>query len=239
MAVAFVQNRNFTGHAVSSLALAFTSNNAAGNLLVYFSSCFDGSPNTVTASTDSNTNTIAQAGANIDSTGNASMRCDYVASSNSGANTVTGHNSGTAGEVFIYIWEISGCATSSPVRDTGSVANSATASVSTAGSTSQSGDAVIACFHSDHATFTFTVGSGYSNLTQVSQPTDGACGCSEWKAATGSGTQTATVSGNGANTMTQFIAVFKQAASSTPSPAAFMPSGSSGPGLPHGNAVSW
>jgi hypothetical protein len=239
MAVAFVQSRATNGSAVTSLALVYSSNNTAGNLLVYLTSCFDNAGNVVSAATDSNTNTIAQAGSNNNSAGHQSMRCDYVANCHSGANTVTAHDAVGTGEVFIHIWEISGCDTTSPVRDTGAVANSATASVSTSGSTSQTGDAVIAYFHSDSATFTFTVGSGYSHLTQTSSAPDSACSASEFKVATGSGTQTATISGNGTNALGQTISVFKQATATIPPVASWEQSGDWDPGIFPGNSVSY
>src|SRR6185312_15215172 len=97
----------------------------------------DGAP---AAATDSNSNTIANATSIANGTSGA-VRADYVASCNSGANTVTGHR-GSTGGTHLHIYEVSGCATSTPVRDTGTVTNSSTFSVSTAGSTSQSGDAV-------------------------------------------------------------------------------------------------
>jgi hypothetical protein len=206
-----VQHRSTFGNGVSSQALAFLSNNAAGNLLVYCGGVGFG-PGPLTAATDTNTNTIANATANAGVNGGAgSSRVDYVANSHSGANTVTVHST-TAGDVHIHIWEISGCVTISPVGDSGKVNSSATASVSTTGSLALIGDAVLAFFYDDAANDALVAGSGYGTSDLSANTTGGDSALSEFKTATAGGTQNATLTGNGAHALSQSIVVFIQSA---------------------------
>jgi len=211
MAVGVVQHRSSFGTHVTSLALAFSTNNTAQNLLNYLTG---GGTNvtTITAATDSNSNTIANA-TSVSSSTAGGARSDYVASANSGANTVTAHTTGTTADIHLHIWEISGCVTTSPVRDTGTVASSATASVSTTGSSTLAGDAVIGFFSDDANSRTLVAGSGYSPSELTNNSTGGDADLSEFEAAPASGTQTATCTGNSTDLMGQIIVTFKQAAS--------------------------
>jgi len=203
-----VQHRTAFSNGTTTLALAFLSNNAAGNLLAYASAAGVAGSGSMNAATDSNTNTIANAVTIASVSGNGAARIDYVANSNSGANTVTGH-AGSTVDIHLHIWEISGCVTSSPVRASGST-HSATASVSTSTTAPLTGDAVLGFFYDNPANNTLTAGSGYTTSDTSRNSTGGDAALSEYKTATGNGTQTATCSGNGVNTLTQVIAVFIQ-----------------------------
>jgi hypothetical protein len=204
---AVVQHRTTFSNGTTTLALAFLSNNAAANLLVY---CTSGGPtaSAMNVATDSNTNTIANA-VSISSSGSAgAARLDYVANAHSGANTVTGHSPSSV-DIHLHIWEISGCVTSSPVRATGST-QSPTGSVSTSTTTPLTGDAVLAFFYDNPANDTLTVGSGYTTSDTSQNGTGGDAALSEYKSATAGGTQTAACGGNGTDTLAQVIAVFIQ-----------------------------
>ena len=208
MGASEVQHRSVFTANVTSTTLAFSSNVTAGNLLAYLTSDFPQA--SVAAATDNNSNTIANAVSFQTSDGD--NRMDYVASANSGATTVTGNAPSGGATLFLHIRELTGCATVSPVRDTGT-AHSSTASVSTAGSTSQSGDAVIAFFSDSPSADAMTVGSGYTDFEFTQDNiSNNESASSEYKTATSSGTQTATIGIGGSNTLVQTIVVFKQAA---------------------------
>jgi hypothetical protein len=209
-----VQHRTTFSNGTTSVALPFSSNNAAGNTLAYASSAGIGTVGvSMQIATDNNSNTIANGVdlASSGASGNGAARWDYVASSNSGANTVTAHAPSTF-DIHLHIWELSGCATSSPVRASGST-HSATGSVSTSTSTPLSGDAVLAYFYDNPANDALTIGSGYTTSDISSNTTGLDSALSEYKTATGNGTQTATCTGNGTNSLDQVIVVFIQGAS--------------------------
>lgn len=207
---AVVQHRSTFTNGATSLALPFSSNNAAGNLLVYCTGGGQAVGVSNNIATDSNTNTIANA-INLASAGgtSGSARIDYVASSHSGANTVTAHSTASL-DLHIHIWEISGCVTTTPVRATGT-ADSATASVATSTTTPLTGDAVIAFFYDNPANNALVAGTGYTPSDLSSNTTGGDSAISEYKTATAGGTQTATITGNSTNKVDQVIAVFIQA----------------------------
>src|ERR1700674_2337051 len=235
MSAAVVQHRSTTGINVTSVALAFSSNVTAGSLLAYLSSDFP--TGTILAATDNNSNTIALAASVATTDGD--NRCDYVASANSGATTVTGHGNAGGADMFLHIYEISGCVTSSPVRDSGN-AHSATGSVSTAGSTSLTGDAVLAFFSDSPQPDTLTVGAGYSQTElQRDAVTNNESCFSEFKAATAGGTQTATCGGNATDVLVMLIVTFKVASGAgLLTNLEFVP-GAGGEAVPSGNSVSY
>ena len=191
MAAAHVQHRSAFSTSGLTISLAFSSNNTAGNLLVYVvgSSSVTGN----NRCTDNNSNTIANA-VNTGS-GAASNSIDYAANCKSGPNTVSYDGTGTSGnpQTHLHIWEISGCVTTSVLGDTGTVSNNPTGSVSTSGT----------------STPTLTGDAGYSPIvdTAVASPAFKEQ-LSEFKAATSSGTQTATCTGNGTQVLEQGIATF-------------------------------
>lgn len=194
-----VQKRSTFATGVTTLALAYTSNNAANNLLIY---SYAGG-GTITAATDSNTNTIALAKA---VSGGGNVRVDYVASSNAGANTVTGHQS--VSDFHAHIREISGCVTATPLDQTGSVGSSATGKVSTDGITSQPGEITFATFldATNSQALTRDGSSDESELTSVSGFD---CCLTETKIVFYAGIKTLTCLGNGADALWQVIATFK------------------------------
>jgi hypothetical protein len=213
MAISKVQSKSSQTTGVTSASVVFTSNCAAGNLLIYGTGAGNGTG--ITAATDNNTNTIALAKAQAGTTPAGDCRVDYVANSNAGACTVTCHATGSS-DMHLHIWEVSGVTTTSPLRDTGSVASSATGSVTTAGSTTVSGDADFAFFQDDPNGDTLTADGSFT-WNEFSTKAAGDSALSELKQATASGSQTATVSGNGTNVMSQIIATFIAAsAAATP-----------------------
>lgn len=203
MSASDVQHRSTFSNGTTSVALAYASNNTAHNLLVY---CSSGQVNGSSA-TDSNTNTIV----NATSTGSKNF-IDFVQDAHAGANTVTAHSTGTA-DIHLHIREISGCQTTTQPRDTGVVASSATGSVTTAGATTQIGDAVVAMFDDELANDTLTADGTATDSEITINNTGLDSALSEFRAATASGAQTFTCGGNGTHAMAQTIATFKVLAS--------------------------
>lgn len=206
-----VQHKGCTsGAAATSVACAFASNIGAGHLLVYMTGGAESS--TLGAPTDNNTNTIVK---DI-SCGDVSQPCNtggsgtcnsyHVANSNSGATTVTAHATAANSALFVWIAEISGMNTSSPGDQTGD-AFSATPSVSTSGSDTNATDLVAALFMDLPNNATLTVGSGYTG-DLIANSTDGDAAFGEFKTVSATGVQSATVGGNGTDTLAMCIATF-------------------------------
>jgi len=207
MSAAYVQSRSVRTGGVSSTTLAFTSSVTANDLLVYGTCSY----NTVNAATDNNSNIIANAIPSTGGTVGGFARFDYVAASNSGPTTVTGNVTGSQSALLLHIWEISGCVTSSPVRDTGTVANSTTASVSTSGATTAIGDAVIALFGGagTGSNGNALTADGTALKSEVTTGPAGSDEClTEFRSATASGTQTFTCTGSAGDNLVQLIATF-------------------------------
>jgi hypothetical protein len=230
MGASLVQHRASFGTGVTSLALAFSSANALHNLLSYLVGTGNGL--SITACTDSNTNTIVN-DANISGTPDA--RADHVDDSHSGANTVTAHS--LTADIHLHILEIAGCVTTSALRDSNAISNSSTGSVTTAGTSTLAGDAVVGFFEDDAANDALTVGSGYggSDLSANSGGNDTAL--SEFMAASAGGAQTATCGGNGASVLAQIIVTYKASSvAAVPSIASWQPPPAT-PAVPFSNQV--
>lgn len=213
MAITVVQHRSTftnTGVGTTGLTLAFSSNNVAGNLLIASFSVDTG--NTVAAPTDTIVNTWSLAATVTGTGGSANAVAYYVKNSKVGANTVkfTWTGSGTA--AFIHIWEISGCDTANPLDQTGTVVSSSTASVSTTNPTTNANELVFAFFADSPNSRSLVAGSGYSPSEFTNNVTGGDCAISEVKIVSSTGTQTATITGNSTDVLSQIIATFAQAA---------------------------
>jgi hypothetical protein len=217
VSASFVQSRSATGSGSSTLALAYTSSNTAGNLLAYCSNGLTLSAGQVTIATDNNSNTIANVTTVEGSSNTAMSRVDYVQNCNSGANTVTAHNANTD-NIILQIWELAGCATTGQPRDSGTVSASITLSVNTVGSSSLSGDAVIGSFYAYTGSVTLAAGGTFTNNVLQNSTPDLTSGMSEFKAATGNGTQNADGTQSGSDSVAQIVAVFVQAAGGAASP---------------------
>src|ERR1700751_2399935 len=158
MPAAVVQHRSAQANLVASINLAYSSNVTVHNLLV----CITGaSLQFINQATDNNTNTITQA---IGSSGIGQYtEVDYVADAHAGATTVTGSRSNASANLHLHIWEISGCVTSSPLRDSSGPNHVGTSgSVSTAGSSSLVNDAVVGSFCDEQSTGNYTAGTGFT-----------------------------------------------------------------------------
>lgn len=207
-----VQVKSTFTNASSPVTLAYTTNNTAGNLLIACVGVDAGA--TISTPTDTR-NTWVLAKTQNGSGGSGDAACYYVANCGAGANTVSAAwtGGGTAGHLDIY--EVSGMLTVSPLDQTGSVASSATASVSTAGATSQANEFVVAFFYDSPNNRTLTVGAGYSNFQLTNNTSGGDCSGGESKIVSTTGTQTATIGGNSTDVLVQIIVTFKATTTAT------------------------
>lgn len=113
---AFVQSAGAStgGSQSATLAKAFTSNNAAGNLLICVTRNFRTAAGTISSVTDSNGNTWVQAPGGYQSNSNANdIQLWYALNCNAGANTVTLTSSTSNTFIRFCIAEYSGILTSS------------------------------------------------------------------------------------------------------------------------------
>lgn len=203
--ISVVQHKS-SNCSATSCSLAFASNNGTGNLLVYL--CAGNAGVSMSAATDTNTNTISNALNNtISSTG--AERIDYVASSHSGANTVTCSQT-SSNRVHIHIYEISG--TTGTLDSTTNTARGAgtSQSISTSSATTAANEIVFGFFYDQPNNDSLTAGTGFS----PSEFQDGGSGnessLSEVKIVSSTGTQTATATcGSNTNNILRAIATFK------------------------------
>ncbi len=131
MAIAYVQkNGTYTTSGGSSFPLAFTSNNASGNLLVC--TVLSTVATDTFALTDSQGNTWATAKTvSATSPFATSIGIFYAANSKAGANTVTVHTgTSTTAEIEIHLSEYSGVSKITPLDKTASASGSGTGTAS-------------------------------------------------------------------------------------------------------------
>lgn len=208
-----VQHRSTFGTGVTNVSLAFASNNAAGNLLVYIGAATALNFPGTAICTDNNSNTVADSGVNPSATGQGQLHLYYVKSCNAGANTakVTDNN---ISDPHLHIYEVSGCDTTAPLNASGtlSAGSSASYSVSTSGAAAAN-DYVIAAFLNWALAGTWTVGSGYGNTETANNSTGGDTTFSEDKVASSAAIQTATATCSSTpTTEVALIATFKASA---------------------------
>ena len=157
-AISFVQaTAKSSSAAGKSLALSFSSNTTAGNLILIG---FDFDPNAVPSSvTDSQGNLFTPVGEQLTSPGGARSRVYFAQSINGGPDTVTVNLSANSAWIELYLSEYSGVDTVSPLdAQAGASGSSSTVSSGNA-STSQAGDLIYGYCVGDWAC---TVGSGFA-----------------------------------------------------------------------------
>ncbi len=159
MAISVVQHKSIDGGSATSVALAFTSNNAAGNL-IWVGSRIGELGRTITVS-DSVLNTYVFA-VGQDQTAD-SHRADFQYAKNigAGANTVTVGISGAAASIRFAIEEVSGLDTSSPLDKTSSNQGSSTSPDSGAVTTTNANE-ILCGLGTCGNPATFTAGTGYT-----------------------------------------------------------------------------
>jgi hypothetical protein len=204
-ALTIVQHKS-THCVAATCALSFTSNNVAGNTLIYMCAGQESSV-AMSAAIDNNSNTIVNA--NLKTTAAGAIRVDYVASANAGANQVTCGETGAI-RVHIHIWEVSGL--TSKVLDQNNTGSQAATSqsISTSSGTTAANEIVFGFFYDQPTDDSLTAGSGYN----PSEFNDGGAGnessLSEVKIVSSTGTQTATATcGSASDAVLQSVATFK------------------------------
>lgn len=212
-----VQHRSTIGTNITTMNLAFSSSNAAGNLLAYIVMGSAGAGNT-TGVSDNNTNTITDPSLNPVSSGYAQAKLWYVRNSHAGANTVTATSSGP-NDTKLHIYEVSGCDTVAPFNASGvkSTGTGTAWTVSTSGAAALN-DYVIAAFHHFVTACTWTVGGVYGNTETANDTTGGDSGFTEDTVASSAAIQTATATSSTSETTAQIalIATFKAAVGGGP-----------------------
>lgn len=205
--ITIVQHRS-TFCSATTCALAFSSNNGASNLLVYFCGAQDSVlPNTTT---DSNSNTITNfAAAGRSGTGAGGLRVDLVATSNSGANTVTCHTT-SASRTYMAIYEVSGLPTRATDASNAGSQTGTNQTISTTGATTAANEVVFGFFFDAPNNDSMTVGAGYGSSEFINGGSGNESMLVEAKIVSSTGTQTATMtSGSNTNIIGQSISTFK------------------------------
>ncbi len=212
--IALVQHKSVTATGGASLALAFASNVASGNLIVVAVSTYSGA--TISSPTDNSSpsnNAYALAVSdNPPTTGTPSAASIYYAVANAtGPLTITAHIS-AAHNIHLHIYEISGLSStlSSVLDQTGANFQTPTTSgiVSTSGATTVANEYVFAFFATDNSTQTWTKGGSYTDV-ETSNRVGGDSGFSEDLVITSTGMQTATAAFTGQDFVTSVIATFR------------------------------
>lgn len=209
MAVAFVQSEKQTGHNAGSAAKAFTSNNTAGNCLVVAVGVWKsgGGFNDPTV-TDTLGNTYVKLLATPRNTSCAYLFVAYNCAA--GANTVT-VNVGTTSDIDFAIHEYSGVATVTARDQIASGSRNNTKTILAGTIQTQFANEVVFSFAYDqqNGTQTFTPSAGWTARQQTSNPgAESLASYDQVVSATGSFTNTITISGTTSNGLHAIIASF-------------------------------
>ena len=161
--ISFVQGNTATSHAASSVAIAYRSNNASGNLLVAAAGSFNSMAQQTLTISDSAGNAWSQAVVTTSFGSTALVYIWYAVNSKAGPNTVTFTPSRRDGDIDATIYEYSGIATSSPLDQTNSATCSSCSSLSTGNvSTTQASELLFSyAYETGRSDATFRVSSGW------------------------------------------------------------------------------
>lgn len=213
MAITIVQHKS-TAASTASVALAFTSNVTAGNLIVACASLYAG--DTLNTPTDSQGNTYTLAVAKNPGTSGTPSQTNiyYAVAGSSGTLTVTATQNATDC-LHLHLYEVSGVNTLDKTGSNYQSTPTTAATVSTSAATTQANECVIAFFASNNTSGTWTAGSGYSNLESTPNSGSGTSAATEDKIVSATGTQTATATLSSSDVITSAIATFYQSGGST------------------------
>ena len=215
-AIMTVQHNSGSTETGTSLAVAFTSNVTAGNVLLVAESTYDAE--TLGAPTDTQGNSYTQlvtAGTSGDS-----VAAIYAATAkSSGADTVTCNISAT-NNIHCHIYEVQGITTT--VDQTGnSTVASTSQTVSTSAATTNADDYVFAFFSDNAKGATLTSGPGYGDTDTSNDGGDTAL--TENKVVIATGVQTATATSNTSDADVNVIVALKATGTPTVSTPTFTP----------------
>lgn len=164
-AAAFVQTKPDLGFSGSSVALAYTTNNTKGNLLIAYIEFFGGGA-TLTSITDSQGNSWNPVFSLPTNNFGQPVYLYYAYNAKAGANTVTANLSGSATSGGFYIYEYSGIVSSEDPLDVQSSNSFASAtSINTSATSKYFGELLFSPFSSsDNRSGTVTT-TGYTVRT--------------------------------------------------------------------------
>ncbi len=184
----------------SSVAVAFSSNVTAGDVVLVAVSTYDAQ--TISTPTDTQGNGFTQLVTT--GTSGAAVAAIYAATAKSTAADTVTCAINSANNIHCHIYEVSGITTT--VDKTGTSSKAGTAlTVSTSASTSNANDYVFAYFADNHSAATYTVGSGYGDTQSSIDTSGGDSGFSEDKIVSATGTQTATATSSTTDTFVNLI----------------------------------
>jgi hypothetical protein len=162
--IAYVQG-NVGGYtAVTSLNVAFTSANTAGNLIVVTARTSTQNRTWTLSDTRGNTYYLARQFNSTDEP-NADLRVYYAYNVAAGANSVSLSISGAATRLGLSVREYRGFGSANPL-DQSAAASGSSAFLNSGTVTTTTADELIVGFGTTSNTATFTAGAGFSNLLQ-------------------------------------------------------------------------
>ena len=204
--IGLVQSNAAQGSAVSSVSVAFSTNNTAGNLIIAFVRMSTTSQ-TVTLA-DSAGNTYTQAVAQSQTSDGSQVRLFYAKNIVGAANTVTATFSASNNHPWLAIYEYRGLSTTSPLDQTASAQNFSSAPSSGATGTTTGANELIFGGFGFPASYSGTQAAG-SGFTLAQNDTSTSPAANESKLVTATGSYTATFSLGSSANWSAVVATFK------------------------------
>lgn len=211
--VVLVQSAAVQAGSAKSAAVAFSSGNTAGNMVIAFVRM---STTTQTVKvTDKNGNTYTDAVSQSQTTDGSQIHLFYAKNVKAGANTVTATFSGTNSHPWLAVYEYSGLSASAPLDQTAHAQGKSTSPSSGATSTTSSANELVFAGLGlpSSSTVTVAAGSGYQLERQT---TSGTRAADEEKVATATGSFSGTFAISGSTNWSALVATFAASASSSP-----------------------
>lgn len=187
MPIAVVQSKPAaTAGYVQTSTIAPTSAVTSTNFLLLWVST-NGAVNNITGVTDTNSNTWTKVGSSVQ--GGRSGDWWYVQSAAAGTPTITITSTDFLTRAIV-LRELSGVATTAPIDVSAYAAVATSTTVTVSATTTNANDLIVGAAGIDKSAAVYTLGSGYSNLTQATGG-DFLSGAMESKNVTATGSQTA------------------------------------------------
>lgn len=209
MSVAVVQSNNAsTAGYVQTSTVATTGAVVSGNFLLLWVSTSAAALGDITGVTDTLSNTWVKVGS--DRQGGRTGDWWYVLSAAAGTPTITVTTTNYVTRAMV-LRELSGVAASSPIDVSAYAAVSSSTSATTTATTTNANDLIVGAAGVDSTSVTFTLGSGYSNLTTAGGG-DFLSSAMESKNVTATGSQTADFTLSGSQSGISSIIAIKELA---------------------------
>jgi glucose/arabinose dehydrogenase len=208
--IIFVQSRSTDCGAATTCSLAYTSNNATGNLLVL--ALRVGAVGRTITVTDTRGNSYTLAATRTDTADGHQSYIYYVPNSLAGANTITVGISNTAVPIRFAIFEYSGADQTAPLDVTATNEGNGTTNVSTGSATTTLPGELILGFATTGNVSTFTQGSGFTMRATTTKV------AVEEQIQSAAGAVNATFTLGSADNFAGILAAFKPTSGGTPPP---------------------